>query len=186
MQVNPIIYFHVTHSPWTHTHVASLHKLAHPVSQKVPLEGEGKDSRVAKGSWGAGDGVESTPRRVLEQPFYPSFWTLASALCMPAGPCPNKKSRNSAAQHSRHTSSAAVSNWQPHTPTAATVTGGSEGGTLLKMRGICKGRGACCLEVRICALRGHPVASVTAAEASALARSRRASAAKRENLLCRG
>jgi hypothetical protein len=52
-----------------HTHwcISVGNPLAHPVSQKVPLEGEGKGSRVAKGSWGASDGVESTPQHALEQ-----------------------------------------------------------------------------------------------------------------------
>jgi hypothetical protein len=98
VQVNPIFHVHVTPSPWTHTHVAPLHKHAHPVSQKVPLEGEGKGSRVAKGSWGASDGVESTPQHALEQPNLPLFSTLSLALSTPVGSCPPKTSRNSAAQ----------------------------------------------------------------------------------------
>ena len=98
VQVNPIFHVHVTPSPWTHTHVAPLHKHAHPVSQKVPLEGEGKGSRVAKGSWGASDGVESTPQHALEQPNLPLFSTLFLALSTPVGSCPPKTSRNSATQ----------------------------------------------------------------------------------------
>ena len=98
VQVNHIFHVHVTPSPWTHTHVAPLHKHAHPVSQKVLLEGEGKGSRVAKGSWGASDGVESTPRDALEQPNLPLFSTLSLALSTPVGSCPPKTSRNSAAQ----------------------------------------------------------------------------------------
>ena len=98
VQVNPIFHVHVTPSPWTHTHVAPLHKHAHPVSQKVLLEGEGKGSRVAKGSWGASDGVESTPQHALEQPNLPLFSTLFLALSTPVGSCPPKTSRNSAAQ----------------------------------------------------------------------------------------
>eukprot|EP01049_Picozoa_sp_SAG25_P020524 SAG25_NODE_7100_length_504_cov_1105.081481_1_plen_31_part_10 len=31
--------------------------------------------------------MESTPRDVLEQPFYPPFLTLASAWSTPAGSC---------------------------------------------------------------------------------------------------
>ena len=65
--------FSHTPSPWTHTHVDTLHAHVQPVSQKVLLAREGKGSRVGEGSWGARDGVESTPRCVLEQRFYPRF-----------------------------------------------------------------------------------------------------------------
>ena len=133
VQVNHIFHVHVTPSPWTHTHVAPLHKHAHPVSQKVPLEGEGKGSRVAKGSWGASDGVESTPQHALEQPNLPLFSTLASALCTLVSPCPPRTPRDRAATHLRHTSSAAASNRPPNTSATVTFRGGRKGGTLLQI-----------------------------------------------------
>eukprot|EP01049_Picozoa_sp_SAG25_P002840 SAG25_NODE_154_length_13563_cov_44.588978_19_plen_199_part_00 len=42
--------FSHTPSPWTHTHVDTLHAHAQPVSQKVLLVREGKGSRVGEGS----------------------------------------------------------------------------------------------------------------------------------------
>jgi hypothetical protein len=185
VQVNPIIHFHVTPSPCTHTHNDTLHAHAHPVSHEVLLAGEGKGTRTAGGSSRGSDGVESTPQHVLEQPFYPSFWILASALCTPVSPCPPKTPRR-AATHRRHISSAAARNRLPNTSATAAVRGGARGGTLLQMRGVCRRGGASRLDVRTCAPRGHPVVSITAAQPSALAGGRRASAAKRENLLCRG
>jgi len=127
--------------------------------------------------------VESTPRDVLEQPFYPSFWTLTSALCTPVSPCPPKTPRDRAATHRRHTSSAAASNRLPNTSATAAVKGGARGGTLLQMRGVCKRGGAPRLDVRTCAPRGHPVVSIAAAQSSALAGGKRANTVKRENLL---
>ena len=167
-------------------HLAPLHAHAHPLSHKVPLAGEGKGSREGKGSWRGSDGVESTPRDVLEQPFYPPFSPLASALCTSASSCQPRRSRNRAAVHRRHTSSAAASNRPLNTLAAATIRGGRKGGTLLQMRSVCKEGGTCRLDTRTCTRRGHPVVSIAAAQPSALAGGRRASAAKRENLLCRG
>jgi hypothetical protein len=183
---NTSISFSHTPSPCTHTHIDTLHAHAHPVSHKVPLAGEGKVSREGEGSWRGSDGVESTPRDVLEQPFYPPFSPLSLALCTSAGSCPPKSPRNRAATHRRHTSSAAASNRLTNTSATAAVRGGARGGTLFQMRGVCKRGGASRLDVRTCAPRGHPVVSIAAAQPSALAGGRRASAAKRENLLCRG
>ena len=130
--------------------------------------------------------MESTPRDVLEQPFYPPFLTLASAWSTPAGSCTPRRSRNRAATHWGHTLFAAARHWPPQMPATAAVRGGSKGGTLLQMRGICKWGGACHLDVRACAPRGHPVVFIAASQPSALAGGRRASAARRENLLRRG
>eukprot|EP01049_Picozoa_sp_SAG25_P016927 SAG25_NODE_4120_length_885_cov_3.557252_1_plen_85_part_01 len=82
--------------------------------------------------------MESTPRDVLEQPFYPPFSPLASALCTSASSCQPRRSRNRAAVHRRHTSSAAASNRPLNTLAAATIRGGRKGGTLLQMRSVCK------------------------------------------------
>eukprot|EP01049_Picozoa_sp_SAG25_P003149 SAG25_NODE_177_length_12713_cov_474.755272_3_plen_392_part_00 len=117
---------------------------------------------------------------------FPLFSPLASAWSKPVSPCPPRRSRNRAATHRGHTWFAVARHWPPQTPGTAAVRGGSKGGTLLQMRGICKWGGACHLDVRTCAPRGHPVVSVAAAQSSALAGGRRASAARRENLLRRG
>eukprot|EP01049_Picozoa_sp_SAG25_P008925 SAG25_NODE_842_length_5107_cov_5.922324_1_plen_205_part_00 len=63
-----------TPSPSTHTHVDTLHAHAHPVSQQEPVEGEVERSREGEGSWGRRDGVESTPRDMLDKPFYPPLF----------------------------------------------------------------------------------------------------------------
>jgi hypothetical protein len=180
------IIFHVTPSPCTHTHNDTLHAHAHPVSHKVPRAGEGKGSREGEGSWRGSDGVESTLRHALHQPNLPLFSTLASALCTLVSPCPPRTPRDRAATHLRHTSSAAASNRPPNTSATVTFMVVSKGGTLLQMRSVCKRGGASRLDTRTCAPRGHPVMPIAAAQSSALVGGRRASAAKRENLLCRG
>jgi len=89
VQVNPIFHVHVTPSPWTHTHVAPLHKHAHPVSQKVPLEGEGRGSRVAKGGWGrvmAWRARRNTPLSSRICPCFRRFPVLCPHLSAPAHP----------------------------------------------------------------------------------------------------
>jgi hypothetical protein len=76
-EVHVIISLSHTPFPSTHTHVDTLHTHAHPVSQKEPLEGEVEGSREGEGSWGRRDGVESTPRDMLDKPFYtPVFDTF--------------------------------------------------------------------------------------------------------------
>eukprot|EP01047_Picozoa_sp_COSAG01_P090957 COSAG01_NODE_22675_length_845_cov_537.782842_1_plen_79_part_10 len=76
-EIHVMISLSHTPSPSTHTHFAPLHTHAQPVSQQAPLEGEAKGSRGGEGSWGASDGVESTPRDALEQPNLPLFSTLS-------------------------------------------------------------------------------------------------------------
>jgi hypothetical protein len=68
-KVHVIIHVHTLPPPCIHTHVDTLHAHAHPANHKALLEGEGKGSRVAKGSWGGRDGVECTPRHILLSPF---------------------------------------------------------------------------------------------------------------------
>ena len=179
-KIHTIYVFSCTPSPCTHTHVVTPFAHEHRVSHRVPLAGEAKGAQIVRGSWGGRDGVQDTPRHVVQQQNFPLFWPLASAWSTPGSACTPRRSRNSAAVHCGHTYSTPASNWPPNTPATATIRGDSKGGTLLQTRGVCKQGGACRLDVRTCAPRGHPVVSIAAAQPSALAGGRRASAARRE------
>ena len=48
VQVNPIFHVHVTPSPWTHTHVAPLHKHAHPVIAGAPAPAQRPASTLSE------------------------------------------------------------------------------------------------------------------------------------------
>ena len=185
-EVYVIISLSHTPSPSTHTHFALLHTHAHPVSQQVPLRGADKGSQEGEGSWGRRGGVESTPRDTLEEPFltpvfdaFPCFVHTCRLL-----PTQNvaQQCRATVKTHLLRSGKQLAAEYA----SCSHSQGLRKGGGAAPCSRRSQGGGACRLDARTCTRRGHPVASVAAAQPSALSQGRRANTAKRENLLARG
>eukprot|EP01047_Picozoa_sp_COSAG01_P073390 COSAG01_NODE_11952_length_1828_cov_15.555234_1_plen_180_part_00 len=130
--------------------------------------------------------MESTPRDMLDKPFYPPLFDAFPCFVHACQLLPTqnvtKHCRETVKAHLPHSGKQLAAEYAG----CSNSHGAEDGGDAAPCSRRSQGGGACRLDARTCTRRGHPVASVAAAQPSALSQGRRANTAKRENLLARG